>query len=372
MVVSTYPNDQPDGPDRQIQADAWRWQLGYVLATQGGIQRVRDHYLVPSQSGAGHYVVAAGGAPSCTCPDFELRRRLCKHLHAVNFFINVGPNALATAAPSASLLSMTPPATPRDWSAYNRAQTNEIRHFVWLLRSLCDGVPDLPAAPVGRPRLPMGDVVFSLTLKAYYNLPARRSHLGPDEAHARGPVEPSARVPQPLPVPGEPAHDLHTEGPGRGQCATAQAGRNPIRRRFDVVPGSARRQAQNKRQEGADQGPRIMRHQDQHHHGHLDYALQLGRLARFKTLLGVTAKNFDVREISADKAYLSAQNLLAADRLGATAYIPFKSNSRRIPQTRSATPCSSGSECSITTTSTGNGSWRTTTCGATLRPRSRW
>ncbi len=332
MVVSTYPNDQPDGPDRQIQADAWRWQLGYVLATQGGIQRVRDHYLVPSQSGAGHYVVAAGGAPSCTCPDFELRRRLCKHLHAVNFFINVGPNALATAAPSASLLSMTPPATPRDWSAYNRAQTNEIRHFVWLLRSLCDGVPDLPAAPVGRPRLPMGDVVFSLTLKAYYNLPARRVISALDEAHARGLLSQ---------VPAFPSLYQYLENPRmtyilRDLVEASALPLKPVEIRF-AADSTWFPEAPGDRPRTRDRRARIKAHASCGTRTNIITAISItpynsGDSPRFKTLLGVTAKNFDVREISADKAYLSAQNLLAADRLGATAYIPFKSNSRRIPQ----------------------------------------
>jgi transposase len=40
-----------------------------------------------------------------------------------------------------------------------------------------------------------------------------------------------------------------------------------------------------------------------------------------------TVENFKIREVSADKAYLSADNLELIDRLGATPYIPFKANS---------------------------------------------
>src|SRR5205807_2281371 len=39
------------------------------------------------------------------------------------------------------------------------------------------------------------------------------------------------------------------------------------------------------------------------------------------------AKNFSVKEIPADKGYLSNENLELAERLGGTAYIPFKSTS---------------------------------------------
>ncbi|MBI1729210.1 transposase [Candidatus Acetothermia bacterium] len=53
----------------------------------------------------------------------------------------------------------------------------------------------------------------------------------------------------------------------------------------------------------------------------------------FKFLVEATAKNFDMREVSADKGYLSARNLEAVTKFGATPYIPFKSNTvlREVP-----------------------------------------
>jgi transposase len=44
-------------------------------------------------------------------------------------------------------------------------------------------------------------------------------------------------------------------------------------------------------------------------------------------LLKATAQNFTIREASADKAYLSTDNLDVVDSLGATPFIPFKINS---------------------------------------------
>jgi transposase len=41
-------------------------------------------------------------------------------------------------------------------------------------------------------------------------------------------------------------------------------------------------------------------------------------------LVNRTARTFDVREVSADKAYSSRRNLHAIDAVGATPYIPFK------------------------------------------------
>jgi hypothetical protein len=48
---------------------------------------------------------------------------------------------------------------------------------------------------------------------------------------------------------------------------------------------------------------------------------------QFGPLVEATAKNFTMKEVAADKAYLSFENLATVDRLGAVAYVPFKSNS---------------------------------------------
>jgi transposase len=47
----------------------------------------------------------------------------------------------------------------------------------------------------------------------------------------------------------------------------------------------------------------------------------------FKPLVEKTAENFDVREVPADKAYLSRENLELLERMGGTAFVPFKVNS---------------------------------------------
>ena len=46
----------------------------------------------------------------------------------------------------------------------------------------------------------------------------------------------------------------------------------------------------------------------------------------FVPLVERTAANFEVREVSADKAYLSRKNLNAVESVGAIPFIPFKSN----------------------------------------------
>ncbi len=46
----------------------------------------------------------------------------------------------------------------------------------------------------------------------------------------------------------------------------------------------------------------------------------------FVPLLERVAAHFDVREVSADKAYLSRKNLNAVESVGGTPFVPFKSN----------------------------------------------
>ena len=53
-----------------------------------------------------------------------------------------------------------------------------------------------------------------------------------------------------------------------------------------------------------------------------------GDSPQFKPLVRKTAENFTVKEVPADKAYLSHDNLELVEKLGGTAYVPFKSNSQ--------------------------------------------
>jgi transposase len=49
---------------------------------------------------------------------------------------------------------------------------------------------------------------------------------------------------------------------------------------------------------------------------------------QFKPLVEKTAQGFTIREVTADKGYLSVDNLELVAGMGGTAYIPFKVNSR--------------------------------------------
>jgi transposase len=167
-----------------------REQRGIVLAATKQIRRYGDCWLVPSQSGKGVYAVRhlAETNPECSCPDYEARRRNCKHIYAAIYVMRREQNADgSTTVTEAVALAATPRATyPQVWSAYNAAQTNEKDKFQALLFDLCRGVAEPQAQKLGRPRLPISDAIFSAAFKVYSTVSARRFMSDLREAQARG------------------------------------------------------------------------------------------------------------------------------------------------------------------------------------------
>ena len=65
-----------------------REERGKQIAATCKIEKNQLGWKVPSQSGNGSYIVNLDhGTPFCTCPDYEKRQQPCKHIHAVEFFI---------------------------------------------------------------------------------------------------------------------------------------------------------------------------------------------------------------------------------------------------------------------------------------------
>lgn len=71
------------------------------------------------------------------------------------------------------------------WSQYNAAQVAEKRKFLLLLYELCQGVIE-PPQPLGRPRLPVRDMLYCMALKVYIKFPMRRSVSDLEVAYERG------------------------------------------------------------------------------------------------------------------------------------------------------------------------------------------
>jgi len=126
-----------------------RQERGVQLAQRGHIVQQPDGWQVLSQTGNGHYLVKLDTTPSCTCPDFELRGKKCKHIYAVECLIvwqtiTYGDQTITTKTKTIRVTYK------QKWPAYNAAQTEEKERFIVLLDALCKLV-DQPMQANGRP-----------------------------------------------------------------------------------------------------------------------------------------------------------------------------------------------------------------------------
>src|SRR5258706_9341647 len=168
-----------------IAMDAGREQGAEIAATANLLQK-GGIWLVPSRTKAGRkYTLCPDhNSPHCTCPDHETNGGKCKHIWAVEFYETHIKNVPPRVEPSPEA---TPkPTYPQKWAAYNAAQTHEKEMFLHLLRELCDGIVDHREQVTGRPRLPIGDAVFSACYKDYSTVSGRRFMTDLREAQAQG------------------------------------------------------------------------------------------------------------------------------------------------------------------------------------------
>jgi len=80
------------------------------------------------------------------------------------------------------------PTYPQQWAAYNAAQTTEKQHVADILRSLCDTIESLEQHK-GRPRIPLGDLIFCATMKVYGTASSRRTTTDLREFEAKGYID---------------------------------------------------------------------------------------------------------------------------------------------------------------------------------------
>ncbi len=167
---------KPSRPRTDWKVEKGRLAKGRLIASMpGAIERVRDDiFLVKSQSGPGsHRVSLTEKGPECSCPDFASRGLPCKHVASVAFYLEK-----QTTLPSGTTISEKVPLTYKQaWSAYDRAQTEELRLFDLLLKDLATLVPE-PVRDLskgGRPAVPLSEQIFCAVRKVYSQLSCRRS-----------------------------------------------------------------------------------------------------------------------------------------------------------------------------------------------------
>jgi transposase len=219
----------------------------------------------------------------------------------------------------------------QNWSAYNAAQTEEKTRFVALLADLCRGVPQ-PEQAMGRPRLPMADMAFAAVYKVYSGFSSRRFTSDLRDAHRDGYIDCAPHFnsvsnylasPELTPV----LNNLIT---------ASSLPMRSVETNF-AVDSSGFATSRFVRWYNKKWGREI--DNQEWVKVHLICGVQTkivtsvevsGWAANdspfFIPLLNATAQNFNVAEVYADKAYIGRNNVAAVTRVGATPFIPFKSN----------------------------------------------
>lgn len=310
-----------------------REQKALEIAAKSKLTRKGDNWLVPSQGGLKKYTVDPNPQePHCSCPDFEARQLRCKHIFAVEYTIQREQTSDGQTIVTESV-RVTKKTYAQDWHSYNKAQTNEKAHFLAFLYELCQGIEE-PIQTFGRPRLPLADIIFSATFKTYSTVSGRRFVSDLREAKTKGYLSKmpsynsifdylkmeslSPYLKQLIAESSLPLKSIEKD------FAVDSSGFSTTRfvRWFDVKYG-----------------------QDENWHDWIKLHLMCGTSTHivtsvevsrayshdslyFKPLIEQTAQSgFQMKEVSADKAYLSAENLRTTLMQGAMPYIPFKSNS---------------------------------------------
>jgi len=291
-------------------------------------------WMVPSEGGqrSPYQVSPDSDEPHCTCPDHETNGVKCKHILAVEYAMRReahGPTALPA-------MSVEPPVKktyPQNWRAYNAAQTHEKQIFQQLLHDLCRSIKKpIGTRHEGRPRLPLEDAIFCACFKVYSTVSGRRFMTDLREAHKKGFISKTPHFntifnyledPKLTPILREmltisslPLKDIETD------FAVDSSGFSTSRfvRWFDQKYGAV-----------SQERDWVKVHLMCGVQTNVVTAVEIkGRHAAdtraLPYLVDMTADNFVVREVAADKAYGSAYNFEVIDRHGATPFIPFKSN----------------------------------------------
>ncbi len=181
-------------PESKSGPDEVRRQRGLAIAALCKITLKNGYYWVPSQTGSGAYKVdlkPLPPMPKCTCPDYTERRKACKHVYAVEYYLSreKHPDKPEPVKRTVTIKETTAPRPTyrQNWPAYNAAQVNEKAKFQTLLADLCRGIeePSRPPKRGGQP-FKLADVTFAAVFKVYSTVSGRRFSCDLSDAHERG------------------------------------------------------------------------------------------------------------------------------------------------------------------------------------------
>ena len=313
--------------EQQIQM---RRERGLAIAQTSRIVRTEQgHWKVPSQSGAGFYIVKSkGDGAKCNCPDCKEWGHKCKHIWAIELIVTQQVDSEGNVT-----ITQTKRITySQDWKNYNLAQTKEKEYFMRLLADVTSRIQN-PSYTFGKPTSPLSDMIYSMIFKVYSGFSGRRFNSDMEEAQNKEFV--SKRIPyntmfdyfnkpeltpllsQLVTLTSLPLKDIETDF----TIDSTGFGTGNFQRWFSFKHGkeiSSRKWVKAHFIAGTKTNTitsvKITSEFD-------------NDCPQLKELVEKTKEFFDMQELSGDKAYLSRANLELLEDNGTKAFIPFKTNS---------------------------------------------
>ncbi len=223
---------------------------------------------------------------------------------------------------------------PQDWSAYNQAQMKEKTILISILNELLDNIPFPQTKKVGRNPIPTRDKIFYLVMQAYNIKSSRRCISDLELCRRLGFMQKTPHFNTVLKCLKDPTletyfkHLINVSGLPLQQVETDFAvdssgfSTSQFDRWFDYKWGKTEGKERRWRKAHITCGVKT----------NIITAVNITKGTKadspqFMNLVGNTNKIFDIKEVSADKAYLSRQNIAFVSSIGGVAYIPFKKTS---------------------------------------------
>jgi len=316
---------------QQINQNHWkklnREERGKLILKTSKIKKSTWGWIVQSQSNPSReYLVRyKKHNPTCNCPDCRIRRKKCKHIYAVEFYIKREIDQEGRIKETKGVRVTY----SQKWKAYDKVQTNEKIIFMRLLYELCETV-EPTEYKFGRPKLPLSDMVFSSVMKVYTTFSLRRFMSDIKIAKEMGLID---KVPCFASV----GHFLQKEGMTSILNKLIKLSATPlasVEKDFAVDSSgfSTSRFARWFNHKYGKESKRRVWLKAHLFSGVKTNIVVSARITegyandspQLAPLLKEVSKKFNLREISCDRAYSSKKNLELIEDVGAIPYIPFK------------------------------------------------
>ena len=302
-----------------------------ILSREHSIRKINNNiYLVQSQTGIGWYKIQWNGKEwVCNCPDYVKNSHIspCKHLIALKIKYDSGFYETEEEIPEIKRKTYS-----QDWKLYNMAQMQEFELFDQFLYQLISHIEDTKQH-MGKPQMHLRDKIFCCIMKVYSQLSIRRAKYLYHDALERqqityaphfnivtktlNKIDLKPILQNLVHLSSQPLASVETDfaiDSSGFRCST-------FGNYCEEKHGTKRTRNWLKAHIITGVNTNIVADiiiTDEHS----------ADSPQFKKLMLNTSKFFDIQEVSADLAYSSRKNLEIVDKLGGTAYIPFKKNAR--------------------------------------------